>query len=124
MNKDQFLMAKKIIREGIENKITFEELRKSLPGWRKRPLQSLIFDVMAEMKLSHVPFPGLLVRPRLTRKPIEISKDGKLSVKELLDEKGFLPQGCLAYAHIGDNKITLTIKRANNSAKRDPEIYG
>lgn len=112
--QSKYFLAKKIIKQGIKDKISFTELRERLPDWRKRPLQSLIFDVMAEMGLKHVPFPGLLIRPRLSRKPIQISSDGKLSIRELLDEKGFSASDCLAYAHIGDRKITLTIKQDKN----------
>lgn len=123
-NCSNFEQAKAIIRQGIKDKLTFEELRAKLPDWRKRPLTSLIFDVMAEKKMKHVPFPGLLKRPRLARKPIKIDAEGNLSVKELLKEKGFMGRCCLAYAHIGDNKITLTIKPGNLPEERDPEIYG
>ena len=118
-----FAEARAAIRKGIEDKITFEELRKELPKWRKRPLCSLIFDVMAEMNLKHVPFTGLLVRPRLVRKPIQISSDGNLCIQELLTEKGYMGTNCLAYAHIGNNKITLTIKPKKKPKKAEnPEI--
>lgn len=111
----KFENAKRIIRQGIRDKIAFAELRAKLPEWRKRQLQSLIFDVMAELGLNHVPFPGLLIRPRLTRKPIPISEDGELSIGDLLDEKGFAAENCLAFAHIGNKKITLTIKLKKTS---------
>lgn len=123
-NYSNFDYAKQVIRMGIDEKISFEELRAKLPGWRKRVLQSLIFDVMAEKEMKTVPFPGLLKRPRLTRKPIPVDKDGNLSVRDLLEEKGFLGRSCLAYAHVGDRKITLTIKPGNAPDSRDPEIYG
>lgn len=120
----KFENAKIIIRNGIDEKITFDELRSLLPGWRKRDLQSLIFDVMAERNMKTVPFPGLLKRPRLTRKPIPVDEDGNLVIQELLAEKGFLGKKCFAHAHVGDRKITLTIKPGNDPERRDPEIYG
>ena len=120
----KFDQAKSIIRQGIKDKITFKELREKLPDWRKRALQSLIFDVMAEDNLKNVPFPGLLQRPRLVRKPLPIDKEGNLSVYSLLEEKGFIGKNCKAFAHIGNNKITLTIKPVYNPEERDPEIYG
>ena len=120
----KFDQAKNIIRQGIKDKISFKELREKLPEWRKRALQSLIFDVMAEDNLKHVPFPGLLQRPRLTREPLPIDGEGNLCIYKLLEEKGFIGRNCKAFAHIGNNKITLNIKRVNNSEERDPEIYG
>lgn len=120
-----FNFAKQIIRNGIRAKITFDELREQLPGWRKRQLQSLIFDVMAELNMTTVPFPGLLKRPRLTRKPIPVDEEGNLSVKKLIDEKWGDGRRCEAYANIGEKKITLTIKpKKITSDERDPEIYG
>ena len=124
MSQINFNYVKSIIRTGIEEKITFAQLREKLPGLRKRQLQSLIFDVMAEMNLRHVPFPGLLKRPRLSRAPIPVDEDGNLCIRSLLEEKGFIGRSCAAFAHIGDNKITLTIKPANIPEHRDPEIYG
>lgn len=110
MKNPLYLIAKQVIREGIKNKITFDELREKLPGWRKRALQSIIFDVMAELNMTTVPFPGLLKRPRLTRKPIPVDEEGKLSVKEIIAEKWPDGRACEAFANIGDKKITLTIK--------------
>lgn len=124
MQNSKFTVAKAIIRKGIKEKITFQDLRGLLPGWRKRALTSLIFDVMSEDEIKHVPFPGLLKRPRLVRKPIKIDEQGNLCVKELLEEKGFMGRTCLAFANIGDKKITLTIKPGNLPEERDPEIYG
>ena len=109
-NYSKFYTAKQIIREGIKNGITFKELRDKLPGWRKRPLQSLIFDVMAELGLTSIPFPGMVVRPRLTRKPIPVDAQGNLCIMELLREKGFEGMECQARCHVGPNKITLTVK--------------
>ena len=79
---------------------------------------------MAEMNLTNVPFPGLLKRPRLARKPIEVDQEGNLCIRQLLEEKGFTGRTCFAFAHIGDSKITLTIKPANVPENRDSEIYG
>lgn len=107
----KFEYAKGIIRKGIQDKITFAELREKLPGWRKRPLQSLIFDVMEEIGLHTIPFTGMVTRPRLTRPSIPVSSEGKICVTDLLQEKGFTAEKCAAYAHIGKNKITLTIKQ-------------
>ena len=123
-NNSKFTDAKEVIRTGIKNKITFQELRELLPRWRKTQLKSLIFDVMAEEQIKHIPFPGLLKRPRIVREPIKIDEQGNLSVRELLEEKGFNGKFCLAYANIGVKKITLTIKPANLPDERDPEIYG
>ncbi|WP_165073141.1 hypothetical protein [Desulfovibrio sp. ZJ200] len=117
MTKLNFSDAKEIIRQGILDSIDFKELRAKLPGWRKRPLQSLVFDVMAEMGIKNVPFAGMLLRPRLTRKPTEIDANGSLNIRELLAEKEFLGKTCAAYAHIGDRKITLTIKPITGSPK-------
>ena len=113
-----FAHAKDIIRQGIRDSIDFKELRAKLPEWGKRPLQSLVFDVMAEMGIKTVPFAGMILRPRLTRKPIEIDETGALNIRELLAEKEFLGKTCAAYAHIGDRKITLTIKPVTGSPKK------
>lgn len=110
MTQLNFAHAKEIIRQGIHDSIDFKELRAKLPGWRKRPLQSLVFDVMAEMSIKTVPFAGMVLRPRLTRKPIQIDEYGTLNILDLLSEKEFLGKTCFAYPHIGDKKITLTIK--------------
>ena len=125
MNKNfDYDHAKQIIREGIEKKITFAKLREKLPEWRKRQLMSLVFDVMEEKGIKTVPFSGMVLRPRLTRKPLEISSAGNLSVMDLLKEKGFHPENCLAYPNIGNRKITITIKPAIIPENRDQEIYG
>lgn len=110
MNTINYSKAKEIIRQGILDSINFKELRAKLPGWRKRPLQSLVFDVMAEMGIKTVPFAGMMLRPRLVRKPIEIDEYGTLNILDLLAEKEFLGKHCIACPHIGDKKITLTIK--------------
>lgn len=107
MNFDE---ARDMIRMAISEEMTFAELRKLLPEWRKRPLQSMVFDVMAELGLKNVPFPGMINRPRLARKPIQISEEGNLNIADLLAEKGFSGQQCQAHAHVGDSKITLTVK--------------
>lgn len=113
--------AKEIIRQGIRDSIDFKELRAKLPGWRKRPLQSLVFDVMAEMGIKTVPFAGMILRPRLTRKPIQIDEYGTLNISDLLAEKEFLGTTCLAYPHIGDRKITLTIKPVAEAPEKERE---
>ena len=87
MAKLDFSEAKDIIRQGIRESIDFKELRTKLPGWRKRPLQSLVFDVMAEMGIKTVPFAGMILRPRLTRQPIPIDEYGNLNISKLLAEK-------------------------------------
>ena len=108
--KQNYQETKEIIRQGIEEKINFSELRSRLPGWRKRLLQSLILDVMEEVGLKDIPFPGLLVRPRLARKPVPIDSNGTLCIQDLLTEKGFEGRPCQAFCHVGTQKITLTIK--------------
>lgn len=117
MTQLNFAQAKEIIRQGILDSIDFKELRAKLPGWRKRPLQSLVFDVMAEMGIKTVPFAGMVLRPRLTRKPIQIDEYGTLNILDLLSEKEFLGKTCFACPHIGDKKITLTIKPINENPK-------
>lgn len=107
----KFDEAKAIVRKGIHDQITFAELRKLLPDWRKRPLQTVIFDVMAEMGLATVPFAGMVTRPRLTRPAIPVSDEGNICISSLLAEKGFIAENCAAFAHVGPNKITLTIKK-------------
>lgn len=102
--------VKEVIKKGIEESIDFTELRRRLPMWRKRPLLSVIFDVMAEMNIKTIPFPGLLVRPRLTRKPVAVDLEGNLCIQDLLAEKGFAGRPCQAFVHVGAKKITLTIK--------------
>ena len=121
MAKLDFSEAKDIIRQGIRDSIDFKELRSKLPGWRKRPLQSLVFDVMAELGMKTVPFAGMVVRPRLTRKPIQIDEQGNLNIFDLLSEKEFLGMNCMAYPHIGDKKITLTIKAVNEKQSKIKE---
>lgn len=123
-NLTKFDHAKEIIRNGIKAGISFAELREMLPGWRKRPLQSLIFDVMEEMQLKTVPFAGMVTRPRLSRKPLPIDQNGNICIAQLLEEKGFSASGCAAFPHVGNNKITLTIKANPNHKGRDEEIYG
>ena len=122
MVKLNFLEAKEIIRQGIRDSFDFKALRAKLPGWRKRPLQSLVFDVMAEMGIKTVPFAGMILRPRLTRQPIQIDEYGNLNIFDLLSEKEFLGKTCLAYAHIGDKKITLTIKPVAKPQSEGKEI--
>lgn len=109
-NTSKFGHARQIIRKGIGQRITFAELREQLPNFRKRQLQSLIFDVMDELGLHTIPFEGMITRPRLTRPAIPVSDDGNICVKELLEEKGFSAENCAAYANIGNKKITITIK--------------
>ena len=118
LNKQNYQEEKEIIKQGIEEKINFSELRCRLPGWRKRPLQSLILDVMEEIGLKDIPFPGLLVRPRLTRQPIPLAVDGTLCIQDLLTEKGFNGKPCQAFAHVGAKKITLTIIKPHNNHPR------
>ena len=105
-----FTKAKEIIKQGIEEGIDFAELRNRLPNFRKRPLMSLVFDAMAEIGTDQVPFPGMVLRPRLTRKPIPVNEDGTLNILPLLQEKCFVNVKCEASCHIGNDKITLTIK--------------
>lgn len=119
MYKINYSEVKEIIRQGISDSIDFNELRSKLPGLRKRPLQSLVFDVMAEMGIKNVPFSGMILRPRLYRKPIEIDEYGTLNIFDLLAEKEFLGKSCLAYPHIGDKKITLTIKIVEAGEKKE-----
>ncbi len=71
---------------------------------------SLVFDVMHELGTDQVPFPGMVLRPRLTRKPIPIEEDGTMNILHLLKEKGFDGTTCEARCHIGNDKITLTVK--------------
>lgn len=107
----KFAEAKAIVRKGIHDQITFAELRKLLLYWRKRPLQTVIFDVMAEMGLTTIPFAGMVTRPRLTRPSIPVTDEGNICISGLLAEKGFTAENCAAFAHVGPNKITLTIKK-------------
>ncbi len=102
--------AREIIRQGISEGIDFAELRKRLPNFRKRPLMSLVFHVMHEIGTDQVPFPGMVLPPRLTRKPIAVEEDGTLNIMHLLKEKGFDGVECVAHGHIGNDKITLTVK--------------
>ena len=81
-----------------------------LPGMRKRPIMSLVFDVMQESGIKQIPFPGMVERPRLTRKPIPVEKDGTLNILPLLKEKELDGKICEARCHVGDGKITLTVK--------------
>lgn len=113
----KFDHAKQIIRNGIRNKISFAELRQQLPEWRKRQLQSAIFDVMEELGLQTIPFAGMVTRPRLTRPAIPVSSEGNICVSELLLEKGFTAENCVAYANIGKKKITITIKQNKQEEK-------
>ena len=113
-----FESIKKTIKKGIDEGIDFAELRKRLPSIRKRPLMSLVFDVMAEIGTDQVPFPGMVLRPRLTRKPIPIEEDGTLNILPLLQEKGFDGMKCEARCHIGDTRITLTVKPVKTAADR------
>ena len=110
IEQQNFSKVKEIIRQGIREKIDFAELRKRLPDMRKRPLMSLIFDVMHECGIDQIPFPGMVLRPRLTRNPVPVEKDGTLNILHLLREKEFDGKTCEARCHIGNDKITLTIK--------------
>lgn len=107
--------AKNIIKKGISENIDFVELRKRLPDMKKRPIMSLVFDVMEESDIKQIPFPGMVVRPRLTRKPLPVEQDGTLNILEILKEKGFDKLVCEAHCHVGKDKITLTIKPLKNS---------
>ena len=102
--------AREIIRQGISEGIDFAELRKRLPKFRKRPLMSLVFDVMHELGTDQVPFPGMVLRPRLTRNPLAVAEDGTLNILPLLKEKGFDGVECEVRCHIGNEKITLTVR--------------
>ena len=104
------ISEKEIIRQGIKEHIDFQTLRSLLPTIRKRVLLSLIFDVMDEMGLKQLPFPGMMSRPTFTHKPIPVQADGTLNIYEVLKEKGFEDMLCEAKCHVGENKITLTIK--------------
>ena len=113
--------AKKIIKEGINENIDFSELRKLLPDMCKRPIVSLVFDVMEELGIKQIPFPGMVSRPRQARKRIPVGEDGSLNILELLKEKGFEGKACEARCHIGEEKITLTIKPIKQDDKDDVE---
>ncbi len=110
--------AREIIRQGISEGIDFAELRKRLPNFRKRPLMSLVFHVMHEIGTDQVPFPGMVLPPRLTRKPIAVEEDGTLNILPLLKEKGFDGKRCEARCHIGNDKITLTVKPVKNDGRQ------
>ncbi len=120
--------AREIIRQGISEGIDFAELRNRLPGIRKRPLMSLVFDVMHEIGTDQVPFPGMVLRPRLTRMPIAVENDGTLNILPLLKEKGFDGVECEARCHIGNDKITLTVRpvksKFGSRQEKKPEQNG
>lgn len=101
---------KETIKLGIDEKIDFKELRKRLPHIHKKPLIAIIYDVMNELEIRDIPFPGLLTKPKFARKPIPVSDTGKINITELLEEKGFDDLKCEAFASVGAKKITLTIK--------------
>ncbi len=109
--------AREIIRQGISEGIDFAELRKRLPNFRKRPLMSLVFNVMHEIGTDQVPFPGMVLPPRLTRKPVAVGEDGTLNILPILQEKGFDGIRCEAHWHIGNAKITLTVKPVKTAAE-------
>ncbi len=119
MNK--FDIVKKAIKEGIEEEIDFTELRDRIPGLKKRQLMSLVFDVMHEIGTEQIPFPGMVSRPRLTRKPIPIDEEGNLNIMPLLQEKGFDGKRCEARCHIGNDKITLTVKPTKTAADENEQ---
>jgi len=109
---------KDVIKQGISQEIDFAELRSRLPGIRKRLLQSLIFDVMAELGMKQLPFAGMIPRPRLTRKPIPVQEDGTLNIMDVLKEKEFDTKICAARVFVGNDKITLTIKPVKNQPEK------
>lgn len=115
--------AREIIRQGISEGIDFAELRKRLPNFRKRPLMNLVFDVMHEMGIEQSPFPDLVLRPRLTRNPIAVAEDGTLEIMHLLKEKGFDGVECEARCHIGNDKITLTVKPVKNDGRQQVNCW-
>lgn len=112
---------KQIIKTGIEEQIDFKELRNRLKGVYKKPLVALIYDMMAEMNIKDVPFPGLLSRPQFARKPVPISENGDLNVAEILREKGFTVNNCEAFPFVGKKKITITIKPCKKANKKSSD---
>ena len=112
-----YSLIKRAIRDGIKDGIDFAELRYRIPDVKKRQLISLIFDVMHEMGTDHIPFTGMISRPRLTRKPIPIDEEGTMNILPLLQEKGFDGKRCEARCHIGNDKITLTVKPVKTAAR-------
>lgn len=102
------------VMDAINDKLSFKELRKKLPGVRKSQLLSTTHDIMEELKIT-MPFPDAYNRPRLKRTPLAVTADGMVDINALLQEKGYTPTDCIACPTIGVNRITLTIKKSNNN---------
>ena len=110
--------AKNIILDRIESNMEFRQLRKELRGISRRDIKLLVLEIMDEKKISEVPFPGMLKKPTKATQPLLITQDGTINVKELLEQKGFIPESCSAKYSIGAKKITMTIKEKKNNNVR------
>jgi hypothetical protein len=110
--------AKSIILDKINSGIDFRTLRKELKGISRRNIKLLILEIVDELKLQEVPFPGLLRKPMKSTPPLSVSSDGTINVKELLEQKGFNPEACFAKYSVGTKKITMTIKEKKDNNVR------
>lgn len=119
MKNFDYAETRKIIIDGINKKISFDELRKKLPGLNKRKIKMIVFDVMKELDLSYTPFNGMLSRPQIKREPIPVSEDGTLNIMALMKEKSFDGVECQARCHVGPDKITLTIKPVDKESYKN-----
>ena len=107
--------AKQIIKEGIGNNIEYRVLRKELKGISRRAIKLIVLELMDEEKLSKVPFPELLRKPKKATQPLLVNSEGIIDVKELLEQKGYTPDTCFVKYSIGSKKITLTIKETKDN---------
>lgn len=102
------------VKKAIEDKKSFQELRDMLPGVRKSHILTVVFDVKDEMGLPEMPFPDAICRPRIKRDMLEIDDEGKIDISDLLKEKGYDKSDCIVRPHLGNGKITLTVRKRNN----------
>ena len=107
--------AREIIKERIGSNIDFKTLRKELKGISRRAIKLIVLDMMDELKLSEIPFKDMLRKPKKATPPLNISDEGKIDVKEILENRGLIPGNCIVKYNVGKSKITMTIKEKKNN---------
>jgi len=110
--------AKNIILERIDSGIDFRTLRKELRGLSRRTIKLLVLEIMAEQKISEVPFAGLMRKPVKAPQPLLINSDGMIDVNELLAKKNYSQENCFVKYSLGPKKITMTIKEKKDNNVR------
>ena len=113
--------AKQIIQERIGSNIEFRILRKELKGMARRSIKLMVLELMDELKLSEVPFPGMMRKPNKAIQPLLISPEGMIDVKEILEKKELNPDKCVVKYNIGKSKISMIIKEKKDHVRKIEE---